>query len=76
VEERFYKKTSQYSKFEFFFPESWAFALVFVRETTQSLTAKHWLSSLKGKQRVTKKKIQICCRVKFFYKAVLPLSHL
>ena len=35
VEERLQKKTSQYSKFEFSLP------LVFVRETTQFLTAKH-----------------------------------
>ena len=37
---------SQYSKFENSLPktESYAFVLVFVRETTQFLTAKHWLS--------------------------------
>jgi hypothetical protein len=41
----FIKKTSQYSKFEFSLPkaESYAFFFVFVRETTQFLTAKHWL---------------------------------
>jgi hypothetical protein len=44
-EEWLYKKTSQYSKFEFSLPEivSWAFVLVFSRVATQFLTAKHWL---------------------------------
>ena len=44
-EERLYKKTSQHNKFEFSLPktESYAFVLVFVRESTQFITAKHWL---------------------------------
>jgi hypothetical protein len=45
----FIKKPSQYSKFEFSLPktESYALVLVFVRETTQFLTAKHWLLSMR-----------------------------
>jgi hypothetical protein len=46
VEERIYKKKSKYSKFEFSLPrtENHAFVLVFVRKTTEFLTAKYWLS--------------------------------
>ncbi len=83
-------KALHYYHFELSHPktEIWSFVFVFVRETNQYLTAKHWLSWLPVTEKLRKsvlskvnkvwqeKKIQICCMVRYFYKAILPLSHL
>lgn len=90
VEDRLFKKTSPYSKFEFSFPVTLClpfkelFFSVFSNwESAEQVFWSEELSSLPYKNKNKSLtlsfgggKIQICCIARSFYKAVLPVGHL